>query len=311
MRNYSRVQGRPRTAGVAPRSWTALARGRPCARSRRAHARGPRPAPVRPGASSGGGGTHREAPRGVHLDHAAQQALAVGRDEVRHVEHAPLHLLQQLPQVVVVEGQRPLPAGPGHRGGGPTAGRDGGGAGERAGGASPQAGRTESRRSSTRLPCGHRTSPPVDSTGVGAGAGPGSFRGSRGPRGASGRSWPRGRRQGQEARPRPGGPRSPGQGGPLGGTGTRMGARGGLATYPDHLRAGIVGGPGGKGSSQGRRLSTHRAPSPPASGPAPGPQQVETEGGALPAPPPPQTLPGTDAPLWDPQAHQEAPGLRC
>lgn len=172
-----------------------------------------------------------------------------------------------------------------------TAGADrrraGMGAGARAGGASPQAGRTESRRSSTRLPCGHRTSLPVDSTGVGAGAGPGSFRGSRGPRGESGRSWPRGRRQGQEARPRPGGPRSPGQGGPLGGTGTRVGARGGLATYPDHLRAGIVGGPGGKGSSQGRRLSTHRAPSRPApcaSGPAPGPQQVETEGGALPAP---------------------------
>lgn len=55
--------------------------------------------------------TYREAPRRVHLDHAAQQALAVGRDEVRHVEHAALHLLQQLPQVVVVEGQRPLPAG--------------------------------------------------------------------------------------------------------------------------------------------------------------------------------------------------------
>lgn len=57
--------------------------------------------------------THRQAPRRVHLDHAAQQALAVGRDEVRHVEHAPLHLLQQLPQVVVVEGQRPLSAGDG------------------------------------------------------------------------------------------------------------------------------------------------------------------------------------------------------
>lgn len=108
-------------------------------------------------------GTHREAPGRVHLDHAAQQALAVGRDKVRHMEHAPLHLLQQLPQVVVVEGQSPLPAGDwGHLGRGAQGQRRG--AGE---GASPPAGRTGSRRSSTRLPCGRHTSPPAGDSGVG------------------------------------------------------------------------------------------------------------------------------------------------
>ena len=79
------------------------------------------------GGSSDPSGTHREAPGSVHLNHAAQQALAVGRDEVRHVEHASLHLLQQLPQVVVVEGQRPLPAGDwGHLGRGAQGQRRGG-----------------------------------------------------------------------------------------------------------------------------------------------------------------------------------------
>lgn len=155
--------------------------------------------------------TYREAPRRVHLDHAAQQALAVGRDEVRHVEHAALHLLQQLPQVVVVEGQRPLPAGdrvtagrrdwggPGREGAWQTAGgagregawRAAGGAGRarrgvasgagpgedagRAGcgrggagpGGSPPAARTGSPRSSTRPPCGRRTSPPAEGGAVG------------------------------------------------------------------------------------------------------------------------------------------------
>ena len=107
-------------------------------------------------------GTHREAPGRVHLDHAAQQALAVGWDEVRHVENTPLHLLQQLPQVVVVKGQSPLPAGTGvtsggaEAGGGQHHGREGG----RAGG-SPPTGRKGSRRSSTRPPCGRHTSPPA------------------------------------------------------------------------------------------------------------------------------------------------------
>lgn len=121
--------------------------------------------------------THRQAPRRIHFDHATQQALAVRRDEVRHVEHSPLHLLQQLPQVVIVEGQRPLPAGDGvtvgrgtgregrHRGaaqrwkGEGRAGRRGGGAGRSrvwtAG--SPPAARTGSLRSSTRPPCARRT----------------------------------------------------------------------------------------------------------------------------------------------------------
>ena len=52
--------------------------------------------------------THRETFARIHLDHASQQSLAVGRNEVRNVELTPLHLLQQLSQVVVVERQRPL-----------------------------------------------------------------------------------------------------------------------------------------------------------------------------------------------------------
>lgn len=50
--------------------------------------------------------TYRESGLGVDVDHASEQALAVGWDEVRDVEGAALHLLQQLAQVVVVEGQR-------------------------------------------------------------------------------------------------------------------------------------------------------------------------------------------------------------
>ncbi len=50
---------------------------------------------------------HRESFFRVDLDHAPQQSLAVG-DEMGHVEHSTLHLLQQLPQVIVVEGQRAL-----------------------------------------------------------------------------------------------------------------------------------------------------------------------------------------------------------
>lgn len=202
----------------------------------------PGPISVVPGrdlAGSGGGGssdpsgTHREAPGGVHLDHAAQQALAVGRDEVRHVKHASLHLLQQLPQVVVVEGQRPLPAGDrGHLGRGAQGQRRGG-----RGGASPPTGRTGSRRSSTRLPCGRHTSPPAGGSGVGGVSGqapqrgwsPGTGVGGRrpGPRGSARLRW-----------------RSPLDGQRRGG--------GAVTTYPDHLGAGVVGGSGGKSSSQAR-----------------------------------------------------------
>lgn len=52
--------------------------------------------------------THRETPSCVHLNHAAQETLAVRWDEVWHVEHTALDLLQQLPQVVIIEGQSPL-----------------------------------------------------------------------------------------------------------------------------------------------------------------------------------------------------------
>lgn len=44
----------------------------------------------------------------LHFDHAPQEALAVRRNEVRHVEDTAFHLLQQLAQVVIIEGQRPL-----------------------------------------------------------------------------------------------------------------------------------------------------------------------------------------------------------
>lgn len=48
---------------------------------------------------------HRESFFRVDLDHAPQQSLAVRWDEMGHVEHSTLHLFQQLPQVIVVEGQ--------------------------------------------------------------------------------------------------------------------------------------------------------------------------------------------------------------
>ena len=70
-----------------------------------------------------------------------------------------------------------------------------------------------------------------------------------------------------------------------------------VATYPDHLRTGIVGRPKGKSRSQGRRLRTHRTlaiPPPGLLGCPPERQQVETEGGVTPAPCL-QTLPGMDA----------------
>lgn len=49
--------------------------------------------------------THRQSPIRIHFYHTAQQALAIGWHKVRYVEHAPLHFLQQLSQVVIVEGQ--------------------------------------------------------------------------------------------------------------------------------------------------------------------------------------------------------------
>ena len=57
------------------------------------------------------GSTHGEPLGGVHLDHAPQKVLAVGGDEVGHVEDPQLHLLQKVPQVVVVERQGPLGRG--------------------------------------------------------------------------------------------------------------------------------------------------------------------------------------------------------
>lgn len=209
----------------------------------RAHGEGP----SAPGALGGGQrepralwrplpGTHREAPRRVHFDHTAQQALAVGRDEVRHVEHAPFHLLQQLPQVVVVEGQRPLPVGDGV-----TAGRRDrvgrGGDGRRGGVHSHTALHALSGRGAhhQQREQDHAAAPHVRLAAVVllplrravrlADAGPGSSRGSRGPGGGS---------------PRESAP-------PTG----REGLGSVVATYPNHLGAGIVGGPEGESSSQG------------------------------------------------------------
>lgn len=51
---------------------------------------------------------YREPLGSVHFNHAAQKVLTVRRDEVRHVENSQLHLLQQIPQVVVVERQGAL-----------------------------------------------------------------------------------------------------------------------------------------------------------------------------------------------------------
>ncbi len=50
--------------------------------------------------------SHREPLLRVDLYHAPQEVLAIGRDKVRDVELAALDLLQQLPKVVVVEGER-------------------------------------------------------------------------------------------------------------------------------------------------------------------------------------------------------------
>lgn len=261
-----------------------------CAGSRPRPPLRPRPRPLprghRRALSAPAGGTHREAPRRVHLDHAAQQALAVGRDEVRHVEHAPLHLLQQLPQVVVVEGQRPLRAGPRHRGAG-RRGRGGdGGAGGRAGRGlttssanriTPQL-HTSALRPSYFSPCGQHCGCRGRRAGVLARTGMGE----------SGRSCPWA---------------VPGTGRLLGRTGTGWGRRE-VATYPDHLRAGIVGGSEGKSGCQGRRLRTPGAPSHPALGPL----SRRTPAGGDREGCPPHTLPGMGAPLWGPQAHQEATG---
>ena len=52
--------------------------------------------------------THAEPFLRLHFDHPPQEALAVWRNEVGHVEDAPFHLLQQLAEVVIVEGQSPL-----------------------------------------------------------------------------------------------------------------------------------------------------------------------------------------------------------
>lgn len=52
--------------------------------------------------------TNRESFGRVHFDHSPQQVLAVRRDKVRHMEDSQLHLLQQVPQVVVVERQSTL-----------------------------------------------------------------------------------------------------------------------------------------------------------------------------------------------------------
>lgn len=56
----------------------------------------------------GGSVTHREPLAGVDLDHPSKKVLTVWRDEVRHVENSQLHFLQQIPQVVIVEGQGAL-----------------------------------------------------------------------------------------------------------------------------------------------------------------------------------------------------------
>ena len=85
---------------------------------------------------------YREPLCGVHLDHAPQQVLAVGGDEVGHVEHTQLHLLQKVPQVVVVERQGAL----GGRGG--RAGEEdrGGQWGRREGGKGEERGRERGSR---------------------------------------------------------------------------------------------------------------------------------------------------------------------
>lgn len=45
---------------------------------------------------------------GVHFNHATQKVLTVWWNEVRHVEHSQLHLLQEIPQVVIIKRQSAL-----------------------------------------------------------------------------------------------------------------------------------------------------------------------------------------------------------
>lgn len=52
--------------------------------------------------------TNRQSFSCIHFDHSPQKVLAVRRDKVRHMEHSQLHLLQQIPQVVVIERQSTL-----------------------------------------------------------------------------------------------------------------------------------------------------------------------------------------------------------
>ena len=52
--------------------------------------------------------TYREPLAGVHFNHSAQKILTVWRDEVRHVENSQLHLLQKIPQVVVIKRESAL-----------------------------------------------------------------------------------------------------------------------------------------------------------------------------------------------------------
>lgn len=144
-------------------------------------------------------------------------------------------------------------------------------------GVSPPAGRTGSHRSSTRPPCGRHTSPPAKGTVVGGGRARGLCK----------------RRVCEGV-------------GPSDRQGLGEGAVGAKATYPDHLGAGIVGGPEGKSSSQDR-LGVAVAP-PMTPGLPPGPQRAETERGASGSPHSPHTPPGKDATLRDPRAHQKPKG---
>lgn len=52
--------------------------------------------------------SYRETFRGIHFNHPPQEVLTVRGDKMWHVEHSTLHLLQQLPQVVVIEWQGTL-----------------------------------------------------------------------------------------------------------------------------------------------------------------------------------------------------------
>lgn len=47
---------------------------------------------------------YRQAFLRVDLNHATEESLTIWRNEVRHVKHSTLHLLQQLTQVIVVKG---------------------------------------------------------------------------------------------------------------------------------------------------------------------------------------------------------------